>query len=55
MEPWQVFILVFTIGFPMALALPLVRSSDDKLTFRGRPTERAWVAQVEHAPAPDHH
>jgi hypothetical protein len=55
MEPWQVFLLVFMIALPMALAMPLTRSGDDKLTFRGRPTEREWRRQIEHDPDADQH
>lgn len=56
MDPWQLFILVFFVVLPLALLGTRRRWADDRLTFRGRPTERDWNRQV-HPPSPDddHH
>lgn len=51
MEPWQVFIVVFMVSLPLALLLVHDGWSNDRLTFRGRPTERDWRRQLA-APAP---
>lgn len=55
MEPWQVFILVFSVVLPVMLLAARARWRDDRLTFRGQPTERQWRTQVTPEPAEDHH
>lgn len=55
MEAWQVFILVFSLIVPIALMAAREPWLDDRLDFRGRPTERAWRRQITHAPVDDHH
>lgn len=55
MDPWQVFIIVFSVVVPFVLLGARDRWHDDRLTFRGRPNERDWRPQVEHGPADDGH
>jgi hypothetical protein len=46
-EPWQIFILVFVVVLPLMLLTARERWDDDRLTFRGRPTQRDWRRQVD--------
>lgn len=55
MDEWQIFILVFSIVLPLMLLGARGPWHDDRLTFRGRPTERDWRPQVDRAPSDDHH
>ena len=56
MEYWQVFIVVVMVVLPFALLTVHDGWSNDRLTFRGRPTERDWRRQLAaHAPADDAH
>lgn len=55
MESWQIFILVFSVVVPVVLLSARERWHDDRLTFRGRPTERDWQPQVDHVTLEDHH
>ena len=54
MEAWQIFILVFVVVLPVMLLGAKDRWTDDRLTFRGRPTERDWRRQLD-PPAPADH
>lgn len=47
MEAWQIFILVFSTIVPIVLLGAREKWADDRLTFRGRPTQRDWRRQVE--------
>lgn len=56
MEAFQIFIIVFSIILPLVLQGAREPWQDDRLTFRGRPTQRDWRRQVVPAvPADDHH
>ena len=56
MPAWQVFIIVFVLVLPLLLMVWRERWTDDRLTFRGRPTQRDWRRQLDPpAPADDHH
>ena len=55
MEAWQIFILVFTVIVPVALLGAREPWADDRLTFRGRPTQRDWRRQVTPAAETDDH
>ena len=47
MDAWQIFILVFSVILPIALLGAREPWADDRLTFRGQPTQRDWKRQVE--------
>lgn len=54
MEMWQILLLAFFVVLPMAL-LGDFWPDRERLTFVGKPVERAWRSQIEHPPADDHH
>jgi hypothetical protein len=54
-EAWQIFIFVFATIVPVVLLGARERWADDRLTFRGRPTERDWQRQVDPTIASDEH
>ena len=47
MEAWQIFIVVFWVILPVVLLGAREPWADDRLTFRGRPTQRDWKPQVD--------
>lgn len=47
MAAWQIFIIVFSVIVPIVLLGAKERWADDRLTFRGRPTQRDWKPQVD--------
>lgn len=52
MAVWQIVLLVFFLVLPVTLMLD--RWGDERVTFRGRPVQRDWRRQVEHAVEEDH-
>lgn len=54
-EAWQIFILVFSTIVPIVLLGAREPWADDRLTFRGRPTQRDWKRQVEPSVEDDGH
>lgn len=55
MEAWQIFIFVFATIVPVVLLGARERWADDRLTFRGRPTQRDWQRQVDPSVPDDDH
>ena len=56
MDAWQLSIIVVVVLAPLVLIAVWRRPwGTDRLTFRGRPTERDWRRQLDPpAPADDH-
>lgn len=56
MATWQYFIIFLVLLVPLLLLVSPRRWEDDRLTFRGRPTQRDWRRQLDPpTPADDHH
>ncbi len=52
-ESWQLILGGFLVLLPIVLMVDYW--GDERLTFRGRPIQRDWHPQVEHAPLDEHH
>jgi hypothetical protein len=53
---WQVVFLAFVVLLPLALLADL-HPDRERLSSRGRPLDRPWIRQLDHAPPSDddHH
>lgn len=51
-ESWQLSLAIFLVLAPVVLMI--ATWGDERLSFRGRPVQRDWQTQVEHAPGEQH-
>ncbi len=52
MATWQIVFLAFVVLLPVALLADLYPDRE-RLSSRGRPLDRGWIRQIQHAPERD--